>query len=255
MKTEGRIWLKSKEGSVGKGRIELLQKIDETGSISKAAKAIGISYKSAWESIDKLNNMSDRPLVTTATGGKSGGGSKLTEYAREIIRTFYEAEEKHERLLDELSSSINDNEGITFFEAGTKNLFRGRVSNIVTGGVNATVAIKLREKDSIGAVVTKESLKRMKLKKDDLVYALVNESDITLVKGDTNNLMISARNQLLGFVSKITISGVSAEIAIELSGGQTIHTIITAASADIMDFQKGDKVTALFKARNVILLK
>ena len=58
----------------GLDRIELLAAIGETGSISAAARAVGMSYKGAWDAIDAMNNLADEPLVTRATGGKRGEG-------------------------------------------------------------------------------------------------------------------------------------------------------------------------------------
>ena len=72
---DGRLWIsKSEQNFLGKGRIELLEQIHLTGSISAAAKAMKMSYKAAWDAIDAINKLSDAPLVTRATGGKGGGG-------------------------------------------------------------------------------------------------------------------------------------------------------------------------------------
>src|SRR5512136_445665 len=73
---------------LGSDRIALLEKIDEFGSITRAAKALGISYKNAWDTINAINNLSEKPLFIRMTGGKSGGGTSLTEEGREVIRTY-----------------------------------------------------------------------------------------------------------------------------------------------------------------------
>lgn len=62
-------------------RIALLAQIAELGSITRAAKAVGISYKGAWDAIDELNNLAERPLVERSVGGKGGGGARLTARA------------------------------------------------------------------------------------------------------------------------------------------------------------------------------
>src|SRR5512141_2152971 len=69
----------------GPGRAELLELIDTTGSLSQAAKQMGMSYKKAWEMINTLNSQSIRPLVVLKTGGEKGGGSVITDEARELI--------------------------------------------------------------------------------------------------------------------------------------------------------------------------
>ncbi|WP_294893646.1 winged helix-turn-helix domain-containing protein, partial [Sulfuricurvum sp. RIFOXYD12_FULL_44_77] len=86
MQIDGRFWL-TKEGQsfLGAGRIELLERIDKTGSINAAAKEMKMSYKAAWERINGMNLLADQPLIERLTGGKGGGGTKLTPYARELI--------------------------------------------------------------------------------------------------------------------------------------------------------------------------
>ncbi|MEZ5579956.1 MAG: LysR family transcriptional regulator [Candidatus Competibacteraceae bacterium] len=66
-------------GYLGAGRVELLEHIDECGSIARAAKRMGMSYKTAWDAVEAMNNLADRPLVVRATGGKGGGGTQLTD--------------------------------------------------------------------------------------------------------------------------------------------------------------------------------
>lgn len=90
---KGRIWVEGKDGTfLGYGRVVLLERIKEYGSISEAAKSIGMSYRHAWELIDSINRQSKKPLVETATGGKGGGGARLTaagEMAVSVFRELY----------------------------------------------------------------------------------------------------------------------------------------------------------------------
>lgn len=79
--------------SVGPGKIDLLRKVGETRSISAAARALGVPYKRAWLLIDSLNQGFDTPVVETATGGKGGGGARLTALGLQLV-TAYDALEK-----------------------------------------------------------------------------------------------------------------------------------------------------------------
>lgn len=79
--------------SIGPGKIDLLRKVGETRSISAAARALGVPYKRAWLLIDSLNQGFDTPVVETATGGKGGGGARLTELGLQLV-TAYDALEK-----------------------------------------------------------------------------------------------------------------------------------------------------------------
>ena len=93
---------------LGGDRIALLEKIDEYGSISKAAKAVGVSYKTAWDTINSINDMSEKPLFIRVTGGKSGGGTRLTEEGKDLIRTYRIIEEEHEKFLTNLEDKMGD---------------------------------------------------------------------------------------------------------------------------------------------------
>lgn len=85
---------------LGKGRLELLRQIEATGSISKAAKAMKMSYKSAWDAVNAMNNAMGDPVVESASGGSRGGGSRLTEAARRLILEYQRLEERHRQWLD-----------------------------------------------------------------------------------------------------------------------------------------------------------
>ncbi len=78
------------ELSLGPGKIDLLRKVGETGSISAAARTLGIPYKRAWLLIDSLNRGFPSPLLDTAIGGKAGGGARLTPLGEALV-TAYDA--------------------------------------------------------------------------------------------------------------------------------------------------------------------
>ena len=69
-------------------RIELLRQVKESGSISQGAKLAGISYKSAWDAINEMNQLADRTLVDRATGGKGGGGAVVTAYGERLLQLY-----------------------------------------------------------------------------------------------------------------------------------------------------------------------
>jgi molybdate transport system regulatory protein len=74
--------------AVGPGKIDLLEAIDATGSLTTAARAIGMSYRRAWMLLDELNRSMREPAVETAAGGRSGGGSVLTASGRELLELY-----------------------------------------------------------------------------------------------------------------------------------------------------------------------
>jgi molybdate transport system regulatory protein len=86
---EGHIWIEGREGTfLGLGRITLLERIDEFGSITRAAKSINMSYRRAWELVESMNRQAPSPLVTASAGGKGGGGAVLTGAGVRAIEAF-----------------------------------------------------------------------------------------------------------------------------------------------------------------------
>jgi molybdate transport system regulatory protein len=87
---KGRIWIDGAEGTfLGYGRIVLLERIREYGSITRAAKSMEMSYRHAWKLVDSMNRQAPRPLVEKATGGRGGGGTRLTEEGEQAISLFW----------------------------------------------------------------------------------------------------------------------------------------------------------------------
>jgi len=83
--------------SLGPGKVQLLEAIDETGSISAAARAMEMAYRHAWVLIEDLNQCFGEPVVATATGGRTGGGATLTPLGRELVRRFRALERRAQR--------------------------------------------------------------------------------------------------------------------------------------------------------------
>jgi molybdate transport system regulatory protein len=106
---DGRFWLNVEgKGFLGLGRIELLEQIEVTGSISAAARAMGMSYKAAWDSIDAMNNLADQPLLIRQVGGRHGGGTRLTEYGQRVINQYRAAECEYQRFMDRMREHLED---------------------------------------------------------------------------------------------------------------------------------------------------
>ncbi|MES1196891.1 MAG: LysR family transcriptional regulator [Steroidobacter sp.] len=80
--------------SIGPGKIQLLEAITESGSLSQAARDMDMSYRRAWLLMDSLNNSFDTPVVNASTGGSGGGGATLTEFGRQLIDAYLALEKK-----------------------------------------------------------------------------------------------------------------------------------------------------------------
>ena len=80
--------------AMGPGKADLLRAIDETGSISAAARQMEMSYRRAWLLVDTMNQAFKSAVVVTLTGGKAGGGAAVTEFGKEVLRRYSAMEAK-----------------------------------------------------------------------------------------------------------------------------------------------------------------
>ena len=95
-KTSARLKLRVYLGddhSLGPGKVQLLEAVRELGSISSAARSMGMAYRHAWELIDDMNRCFRSPVVATASGGATRGGARVTAFGGEVIRRFRAMEE------------------------------------------------------------------------------------------------------------------------------------------------------------------
>jgi molybdate transport system regulatory protein len=93
--------------ALGPGMAELLERIDKMGSIRKAAASMGMSYRKAWLLVSGMQGTFGAPVVVTETGGASGGGARLTELGRRLLKTFRDIEKNAERAAETEMAALN----------------------------------------------------------------------------------------------------------------------------------------------------
>lgn len=104
---EGHIWVEGAEGTfLGMGRVLLLEKIREYGSITRAAGSLEMSYRKAWELVESMNAQAGVPLVVATTGGKGGGGAVLTEAGERAIRLFSELDAEFAKFREKMNGAL-----------------------------------------------------------------------------------------------------------------------------------------------------
>jgi molybdate transport system regulatory protein len=255
----GNIWLnRADQKFLGGDRIALLEKVAELGSITKAAKAVGISYKTAWDTINMVNSMAEKPLVNRLTGGKGGGGTSLTTEGNKIIAQYNTIQEEHRKFLDNLEERLGDTSALYRFlqrismKVSARNTFAGVVTNITKGAVNAEVTLTLKGGAKLTAVVTNGAIENLGLSNGNEAYAIVKSSSI-IIGTDLQDAKLSARNMFVGTVTRIIEGPVNTEVNIEIGGGNTISAVITHDSAVHLELKVGGHACALFKASSVII--
>lgn len=256
---DGRVWVdKAGAAFLGSGRVKLLAVIDNTGSISAAARALGMSYKGAWQAVETMNNLADKPLVERMTGGKHGGGTHLTDEGRRTVEMFRQVEDEYRRFMSRLSDGLADFEQFNqlmrrfAMRSSARNQYLGKITRVTKGAVNGEVELDIGDGLRIVSVITNESIDDLKLKKGREAYALIKAS-VPILVSDEDGMRSSARNRLCGMVSTCIEGAVNGEVGITLPGNKTMTAIITNDSIRSMGLKEGVKICALVKASSVIL--
>lgn len=236
----------------------LLEAIDATGSINKAARTAGLSYKGAWLMLESAGNLAHVPLLETATGGAGGGGTRLTDAARGLLEAWRTLQDEQRAFLRAQEARLAELPALAgllrrmSMKTTARNQFAGVVKALDLGSVSATVTIALKSGDDIVATMTAEAARRLKLKKGKEALALVKASAVVLVT-DFAGWKLSARNQLAGTVSRIERGAVSSLVVLTLPGGMTLTASVTNEGVQALDLNVGTAATAVFKAYAVMV--
>lgn len=248
-------------GGLSRGRrwdhLELLERIDASGSISTAASAMGMSYKAAWQAVESMNNLSEQPVVERQAGGKHGGGTHLTTYGRRVVHAYRRLEKERERVLAALGQIMDDFEQyyqlIRKFDMKTsaRNQFLGKVKSVKHGPISAEVILDIGGGDELAAIITNDSAEQLGLDAGMEVYALIKAPWVIVTTDD--GLKTSARNRLSGVVVRCQEGAINGEVVIELPGGKLVVATITNESIHELGLAEGKRASALIKASHIIL--
>ena len=249
---------KGSESRVGAERIRLLEVIGELGSISAAARHLDLSYKGAWDAVQALNNLFERPLVSAQTGGRSGGAATITPAGRAVVVAFRKVEGRLAHVIEQLDLSLSDDAPLDqvirslTMKTSARNALRGVVSAVTEGQVNAEVTLSVSDTVRIIAIVTRESVADLGLAPGREAMALIKSSFVILAPGDAP-MRTSARNRLVGVIARHETGAVNDEVVLDLGDGKTIAATITRGSGEALGLKIGEKAQALVKASHVIL--
>jgi molybdate transport system regulatory protein len=236
----------------------LLEAVAERGSITHAARAFGMSYKAAWDAIDLMNTLSATPLVERVTGGKGGGGTRLTAHGHRLIERYRQLDEVHQRfvrLLTEQGMDLSQDFSllkVLNVKTSARNQWVGVVSAIRAGAVNDEVEVMLPGGVPLVATITRESTEHLQLRLQQTVIAMVKAPAVLLATG-LEGARVSARNVLQGHVQAVQPGAVNAEVTVGTPTGLEVVAVVTQGSVQALQLAPGLPVTALVKASDVIL--
>ncbi|MEO7850846.1 MAG: TOBE domain-containing protein [Rubrivivax sp.] len=259
LELQGAVWMTvGSEVLGGEQRMGLLRAVAEQGSITHAAKAVGLSYKGAWDAIDGMNRLAGKALVERSPGGRGGGGTRMTPYGERLVVRFEQIDAAHRRFMRLLDGESIDLDkdfsllSILNMKTSARNQFVGTVTAVRSGAVNDEVELTLPGGQHIVAIVTRDSTASLGLRTNMNAIALVKSSSV-LIATDLEGTKLSARNQLPGTVRAVTPGAVNAEVTIDIDGGDSITAIVTHGSVKALGLAVDSRATAFFKASSVIL--
>lgn len=240
-------------------RITLLQAILDCGSISSAAKKVGLSYKAAWEAVDLMNNLSHKPLVIRVTGGSGGGGTTLTPLGEEVVKNYGVLKKEYERFLKRLSTvcdfemeSLKHIQRIAM-QISARNQLMGKIGEIKQAKVNAEVHIVLKSGVILVSTITNSSVEELGLQVGDEVVGIIKASSVLI--STSLDVATSARNKLAGTILDLKRGEVNSQVSMDVGEGDVVVSTITTESMDTLGLHVGSKACAIIKSSSIIIGK
>lgn len=137
-------------------------------------------------------------------------------------------------------------------KVSARNVFKGTITTLINGAVNAEVELTTTGGDKIVAIITEGSVRSLGLAVGVEAIAYVKAAWVIVLAG-APEVKFSARNQLVGKVSKLQKGAVNSEVAITLTGGATVYAVVTNEAVMELGLKEGVKASALIKASHVVL--
>lgn len=201
-------------------RLEVLRRVAESGSISQAAREVGISYKAAWQAIDTLTNLAGVPLVARTVGGSGGGGACITSQGRQLL-TLADA------LADARAAVLSRLDGLPLaaaslgLQTSMRNQLPCRVESLSADEAQeptVRVAVRTAGDARLEARITRESADLLALREGVAVLVLCKATAVRIV-GSSAVPPPEGEGFLSGSVERIAAGTVRDEVTLALPGG------------------------------------
>jgi molybdate transport system regulatory protein len=250
-------------GMLGDFHARLLESLRATGSITQAAKACGVSYRTAWSHVDRLNQLAGRPVVERTTGGEGGGGTRLTAYGAGLLKAYRVLQDKHVLYVKDLRKGIQDFEDFQRLARGmslrtsARNQLFGTVAGVKVRGLEADVTLSLKGGDRLKASITRRSVEELGIRKGSEAYALVKINGVVPVAPVPAKRAASA-NVLKGMIETVNRERGYVEASVRLTGGELLWMAFpdkpsTGKTSSIVRTEKGAPAMAMIDPAHVIL--
>lgn len=259
MQLEGQFWITHNgKNLAGQSRIELLSQIASSGSITQAAKAMGISYKSAWDAVEAMNSAAGSPLVARSTGGKGGGGTQLTAAGQQLIEAFQHYQREHQAFLQRLGADSRLEPYLQIMErlrlrTSARNQLLARVCNIQADGLNDRIELELHgSTQRLTALITHSSTERLGLQLGTEVFALIKASWVNLLPADGAPVHAEP-NHLTGNVHSLEPGELESELHLQLPGGAHLTAMLSNSQLSNRQLVSGEQVRVQINPEQIIL--
>ena len=248
---------KGEASPVGPDRIALLEAIGDHRSITAGGKAVGLSYRAAWDAVRALNGLSNTPLVKAQAGGQKGGFAEVTAEGRAVISAFHAAEAEVAQVLAGLEGRLGNGETSVVrrrlgLKTSARNVLPGVVESLSDQAVEAEVVLDVGGGARIVSQITRKSADALGLAPGRPAMALIKSSLVRLAKGDIPSVE-GTQNPLPATVMHIERGVANDEVTLAVGGEITLTATIAHDAAAALALAPGAKVTALIDASNVIL--
>ena len=232
-------------------RIELLMAIGKTGSISKAAKEVPMSYKTAWEAVESMNNLAHKPVVTKATGGAGGGGTVLTEYGKNLLESYRELQAEHQKFLNRLKELTNIDTG-TLADIGrlgvqisARNQIKGVVKSINRKRVNSEVLLELKSGNELLSVITNSAVESLNLKEGSEVVAIFKSTSVEITTQQQTE-----QNAFRGVIEHLEKGESEVEVVLDIGEEESVVSVMPIKSLSV---DVGEGAVAVVNAKDVMI--
>ncbi|WP_205957374.1 molybdenum-dependent transcriptional regulator [Pantoea stewartii] len=236
-------------------RIALLQRVQQTGSISQGAKLAGISYKSAWDAISDMNHLAGQEVVARATGGKGGGGAQLTRYGERLVQLFGLMEKIQQYAFDALQQDTLPLDSLlaaiarSSLQTSARNQLFGTVVHNDAQQVIQHLMILLADGVTrLNIALTERSAERLNLHAGKEVLVLIKAPWVSVHTAPTD-----AENQLAATLTAIEKGQQVSEVLMTLPSGETLCATLDNRETEQRQLHIGMNVIASFSASHAIV--
>ncbi len=233
----------------GDRRIALLEAVATTGSITRAAQHLGMAYKTAWDTLEALHNLSPEPLLRTQTGGRHGGGSALTAAGLALVEHYRRLEAELQARLPQ--EAAQDPWRRLRWQTSARNHFLGRIDAVYDSGLECDLSCTLAGGQILLARITRASWQRMALQVGREVHLMFKATAWCLAA--QSHPQEAPGTWLQARVEEVTAIAEQIEMTLAGTAHQRYYAVCAAAQYTALALQPGAMVWAFCPASAIIL--